>query len=216
MTTQQTQPFVENPPPPLLPSDTLENRLSNWSTMRTYIDTIGDRLGMGIDEGVKDTIVALNLNGIETSQSCEGHLDRAIAAPWIDISVKQTSELTILHSQADLALNRAEQRELEGADEKELDSLYSEYHRLSKEAGKAQIELVKKASALLSEFYAERKVTYDQMLVIQLQGRGGRIQPNGTPVQEIRDEAERTENLRLYQQEMAQFTEFLKKKYLGN
>ena len=56
-----------------------------WENKRKEIEGWGDRLGKGIDEKVKDTVVAFNLLEIPTSSSCEGHLDHGTLAPWIEI-----------------------------------------------------------------------------------------------------------------------------------
>jgi hypothetical protein len=44
-----------------------------------------DGLDMRVDRGILDTVVAINLKGIPTTSSCEGHLDHAYPAPWVDI-----------------------------------------------------------------------------------------------------------------------------------
>ncbi|MEK7120281.1 MAG: hypothetical protein AAB824_01945 [Patescibacteria group bacterium] len=45
-----------------------------------------DRLGMPIDKNIKSLVVALILNGFITYQSCEGHTDHSMGAPWVDIA----------------------------------------------------------------------------------------------------------------------------------
>src|SRR5206468_3667524 len=44
-----------------------------------------DKLGYEIEPGIFDTVVGLNALGINTSQSCEGHVDRGRITPWIDV-----------------------------------------------------------------------------------------------------------------------------------
>jgi len=39
----------------------------------------------GIEQGIKDTVVALNVFGIETVNSCEGHNNHGRIAPWVSI-----------------------------------------------------------------------------------------------------------------------------------
>ncbi|GAC1392369.1 MAG: hypothetical protein NVS4B11_20110 [Ktedonobacteraceae bacterium] len=43
----------------------------------------GDRQGNGIDPLIVPVVVGLNLSGIRTIQSCEGHLDSGFAYPWV-------------------------------------------------------------------------------------------------------------------------------------
>jgi len=50
--------------------------------------TVTDGLGKEIDQGIFDTVVALNVLGIPTRQSCEGHLEWGTGAPWVDIQAK--------------------------------------------------------------------------------------------------------------------------------
>lgn len=48
-----------------------------------------DRIGGEMDPGIIETVAALNLHGIPTSGSCEGHLDHGIPSPWIDVVAEQ-------------------------------------------------------------------------------------------------------------------------------
>lgn len=43
----------------------------------------GDRQGREIDPLILSVVVTLNLVGIPTCQSCEGHLDHGLAYPWV-------------------------------------------------------------------------------------------------------------------------------------
>lgn len=51
-----------------------------------------DRLGYEIDRGIKETVALLNLLNFPTSASCEGHIDRGIPVPWIDIEAENKPE----------------------------------------------------------------------------------------------------------------------------
>ncbi|MGH7157235.1 MAG: hypothetical protein ACREGG_03960 [Candidatus Saccharimonadales bacterium] len=54
------------------------------------VNEISDNLGMPVDEAIKVPVAALWANGIHTTGSCEGHLDRALAFPWVDIEAKES------------------------------------------------------------------------------------------------------------------------------
>lgn len=56
-----------------------------WKQMTTELSQITDNKGLGIDKGIMNTVVALSVHGINTRQSCEGHLENGTGAPWIDI-----------------------------------------------------------------------------------------------------------------------------------
>lgn len=49
------------------------------------IEGITDRLGKSIDPKIKLLVASLNMWGIETKASCQGHKDRKPGHPWIDI-----------------------------------------------------------------------------------------------------------------------------------
>lgn len=62
-----------------------------WQEDKIIVDNITDRLGIHIDEGIKDTVIAFRLLGFETTQSHEGNMDR-VAYPYIDISTSKSHE----------------------------------------------------------------------------------------------------------------------------
>ncbi len=43
-----------------------------------------DKLGKGIDEGIKDTVIFLNALDLPTSDSCEGHIERGLPVPYVE------------------------------------------------------------------------------------------------------------------------------------
>lgn len=203
--------FIPLHAPELLPATTKEQKESNWRAMTAYVDNVGDRLGLPVDEGIKESVVALNVFGINTSGSCEGHLDRGIAAPWIDVQAKKTREGEALKQQADALFENAETREKEGAPPEELDQIYKEYHRLRKEIKRPDLEEVKKLMQQLIDFYADRKVPFDTQLTIAQ----GRLQSQGAILQEIADLSTKEQQLHAFQEEMRAFTIFLKDKYFA-
>lgn len=75
---------------------TLEEKHAAWDSKRREIDEIGDKLGRGIDEGVKETVVALNMLGFNTTGSCEGHFDRLYLTPYIDFAAPDRPETTFI------------------------------------------------------------------------------------------------------------------------
>lgn len=54
-----------------------------YAAMCERVSTFTDRLGTPVDPGIFETVVALNLLGLPTFQSCEGHLDHGSAYPWV-------------------------------------------------------------------------------------------------------------------------------------
>ncbi|HZO75528.1 MAG TPA: hypothetical protein VFB60_25210 [Ktedonobacteraceae bacterium] len=58
---------------------------ASWEEGCQAVEQFTDKLGLGIDSGIFETVVALNLLRIQTVQSCEGHLDHGYAYPWITV-----------------------------------------------------------------------------------------------------------------------------------
>ena len=50
------------------------------------LNKLADRLGCGLDEGIKETVALLQLLGFPTISSCEGHSDHGNPAPWVMFS----------------------------------------------------------------------------------------------------------------------------------
>jgi len=171
-----------------------------------------DKLGKPIDAGIFDTVIALNLFNIHTTQSCEGHLDYGIAAPWVEIQSPETDELSSLRTSAHKLADTIETLEYEDRPDEELAPLYQEIQRLDREVRRPQLEELQKVMRLLTEFYQNKQVPYDRLLTI----RGNRIEAQGAPFQAIIAPEERNQKLLAYQAEMKAFTTFLKNKYLSS
>lgn len=57
-----------------------------WEQKLKELEEVTDSLGEPIEKGTIETVAALNLLGIPTSQSCEGHTKDGLAAPWVMIA----------------------------------------------------------------------------------------------------------------------------------
>lgn len=70
---------------------------ATWAEACTAVETFTDRLGMPVDAGIFETVVVLNLLGLQTFQSCEGHLDHGCAYPWVTLNdVERNRQFTQL------------------------------------------------------------------------------------------------------------------------
>src|SRR5437763_8152511 len=58
---------------------------ASWSEAEASVSTFTDRLRTPIDAGIVETVVVLNLLGLQTFQSCEGHLTDGSAYPWVTL-----------------------------------------------------------------------------------------------------------------------------------
>jgi hypothetical protein len=70
-----------------------EEKLNVWNQKSREIEIVRDKKGKGIDGGIKDTVIALSLLDINTTGSCEGHIDWGKGGPYIDIEAKESAEL---------------------------------------------------------------------------------------------------------------------------
>jgi hypothetical protein len=72
------------------------NKQEKWGQALSDIDGITDSLGEHVDSKVKETVVALNLLGVHTTASCEGHVDEkegnGLPFPWIDVAAPHELE----------------------------------------------------------------------------------------------------------------------------
>lgn len=62
-----------------------DQKLGESTRVRAEVERIVDKLGMPVDEAIKEPVVALLANDFPTSGSCEGHLDRGLPYPWVEI-----------------------------------------------------------------------------------------------------------------------------------
>jgi hypothetical protein len=112
-----------------------------WSEVEEKFKHVADRLGRPIDDGIFNTVVALNVLGISTRMSCEGHLDHGLPYPWVGIEY-QTQPAT--------------KQETPEEKEQRNRSILLAQHKLF---------------LYLSEFYSNRTVSYDRIIALHQLGR---------------------------------------------
>lgn len=193
-----------------------------WEELSQKVDTWTDRLGKPIDPGIKEVVIALNLLGIPTRQSCEGHLDWGLPYPWVDFEIDaveirnryleiyeqaQKEESSLKEKHPHLSLD-----ELDDLPEmKFINALHMERFKLSEELEKQEQELLKPLYSYLEQFYQSRPHPYDLMLVVIR----NRLQSIGGERQAIRSDSEKMDMLMKYRQEMKDFAVFLKNKFFN-
>jgi hypothetical protein len=187
--------------------------------VKSEFSYVTDSLGLAIDPGILDTVVALNVLGVNTFQSCEGHSDLGTGAPYIDIEAKRTPELEMLENQATTDFQEAAAA-LKGISltqeiPDQIQQLYAQAHQLKAEASKPHLQERQKAMNYLDEFYKDRQVPYDRRLIIVPLFEFGesRIESQGADLQRIAPQDVKERKLQEYQGEMREFTLFLKEKY---
>ncbi|OHA41235.1 MAG: hypothetical protein A3H73_01925 [Candidatus Taylorbacteria bacterium RIFCSPLOWO2_02_FULL_50_120] len=60
--------------------------------IKQEVENIGDRLGRPIDEGIKEAVVMFKANELSTSDSCEGHIERGLPVPYVEVSAPNEPE----------------------------------------------------------------------------------------------------------------------------
>lgn len=168
----------------------------HWQETVLLVGKIRDNLGKEIDPGIKETIVALAVLGIETARSCEGHIDWGTEAPYVDVESKEALDLKI-------RLKEAKDSE-------------AELQRIKEEIKQKNLKEREKVMSYFSDFYKERNVPYDRRLIINSMALGlSRIESQGASLQKIRSEEIKKAKLQEYQGEMKMFTDFLKERYFS-
>lgn len=174
-----------------------------------------DRLGMPIDDGIFELVVALNLLGVNTRQSCEGHLDHGTFAPWVTFTTPGIDERykQVAQAMEEAARVRKERKlSLEASQE-----VYAPAHRLREEADAVHALDMCRVIELLARFYAHHFVPYDTTLIVHSRGPGTSVlESQGARLQIIRAPEIRESKLQEYQREMRAFTTFLKEYFFNN
>lgn len=212
----------------------VKQKLSVWDAKRQEIEGITDKLGRGLDEGIKETVVAFTMNGLNTTASCEGHLDHGDPTPWIDIGapgephIRFNDEIAIFQQVADEHGISVE--EMRRSQTEETRNAWNEAMQKSWENGETPEHQIwrdetrkqgLKVKALLDEFYANREVPLETRLyATQMTDEGGWTVMGGTIDDYYADRSarspEETATLLLTRQaEMRAFTDFLRQKYLA-
>jgi hypothetical protein len=181
--------------------------------MSAELSQMTDGLGKGIDKGIIDTVIGLNVLGITTRQSCEGHVDWGTGAPWVDVEATGP-KVEELEQKAREAWEVAENAERQHATEDELQKVFGEAHRARREERVEHLKVAKKMLTYLDEFYTNRQVPANQRLVLTY--HASRLESQGAAFQDLAEPDVKQQKLLKYQAEMKAFTEFLKEKYYAD
>lgn len=206
-------------------------KMRTWEHVAASVDKMGDRLGLGIDEGIRETVIAFNLSGIQTDSSCEGHLGSGLLFPWVGFSAPDEPEERF-EGEKDLAkaiaLSRgvSEEDVVRARDEeawkewrmacfdKQETSAYKKWRE-------ENVKMAKRAEDLLGEFYRNHTPNPGNHLVVNDYGRSIRVHADSEhalrPLPEKNfSESERRTYLALQdgaRAEMRMFTKFLRERY---
>jgi len=209
----------------------LHKKIALLNKLRKKVDKITDALGMPVDEGIKEAVIMFNAVGLYTSASCEGHLDRGLPAPWIDVEApnepkeRYVGEKEIFRKVARKYNLKVEELRrgynIEALEEAGREIVKNEETKEYKIWRKENQKLLKKAKKFLEEFYKNRKVEPDIKLEIEIFGNGSFRIHNGGKYYKLVNDLSRKEKrevkkmLKKFREEINAFTEFLKNKYFS-
>lgn len=214
-------------------ADKSNPRQEKWDNVSNEVKKTIDTLGHHIDENIKETVVALNVYDINTSGSCEGHIDWGTGAPWVEISASDEPEEIYVNEKT--ALERvARENNVTVDDLKKEDGYEKLYREAMEECAKngemkeiitwqeenEKLKLV--MENIISDFYKNRDVPEDIKIKFRDIGGWGSFRIySGTDEDYDRDFEKMNEKekkdlgkrLEKYQKEIADFTKFLKDKF---
>lgn len=172
------------------------------------VEHITDGRGLKIDNGIKESVIVLKLIGLETGDSCEGHIDRALPYPWVDIVAPARNNARYL----DLQKKYKEERFLTPSE-------IEEGLLLNAKIIEEEKEIENHLKNLLDEFY---KNSDSEKIIIKKYASWHRILPIGFEKfgtikrgEELieSEKQRRTEFLERSREEMGRFVSFLDKKF---
>jgi len=183
-----------------------------YQEMSAYVSNLTDKLGMPIDSGIFETVVVFNLLGLQTFQSCEGHMDHGCPYPWVMVIDNERSRI----------FNRMWMRvcELEKhakvAQIKEAYDCYLSadiYLRVLMVKWEAEDAVFEHITQMLDGFYASQleQTNPARLLVKRLHPGTYRIEPGFTWTAKELPECFKASYLERGQEEMQAFTNYLKR-----
>lgn len=179
----------------------------SWNDMKNKMDLEVDGCGMSIDKGIERCVIAFNLIGLETVQSCEGHTDWGCPYPWITIQVQDYMKNTKdLKEEYKAVLPKALNGDRE-AQEKRL-SLQKQIRQRFYHSDEMKLVV-----SLLSEFYQNRQNPYEVTLYTWQLEDQIRIEPITNFVANGMSDEDIAKWLPKYQAEMDAFTQFIIDRY---
>lgn len=185
-----------------------------YQKMHEQVATFTDKLGMPIDPRIFETVVALNLLGLRTFQSCEGHLDHGCPYPWVTVINEERSR-TFNHMW--LSVCELEEQAKASRTATAYDSYLCADIELRALLVKWEAEdlVFERITELLNAFYVEqeRQTNPARLLVRRMHPGTYRIEPGfSLVVKELPDDLKAT-YLARGQAEMQAFTTSLKRQW---
>ncbi|OIO32937.1 MAG: hypothetical protein COZ49_03520 [Candidatus Yonathbacteria bacterium CG_4_10_14_3_um_filter_47_65] len=159
-----------------------------WDKKLVEIDELADRLGLGVDEKIKEPVAAFLINEFTTSSSCEGHVEEegrhGALFPWVEIYASEPEGW----------------KEATGEKKEEIEQAWTVRN----------LEQQQKMMSILAEFYQGRETPFDARLVFDPIGAFGgfRVQSFGAEMMKLLPVTEQHKKRELYRREINDFAFF--------
>jgi hypothetical protein len=166
-----------------------------------------------VEPDIVETVVVLRECGITTPSASMGVLERPPYAPWVRI---YRTDLDEEEKRVWQAWEEAQkQNELKQLPQDEIHRLFSRYHEMRKVLISKHLQERSILLEHLITFYAERQVPFDRILILRDMQYSATLESQGAQFQLQASPQERQRKLIEYQQELRQFTNFLKQIYFS-
>lgn len=174
-----------------------------WNNMKSEVlKSASEFENEKMEEGIMDTVVVMNLLGINTMESCEGHVDKEKPYPSVIFGSKKHSQF---YSKEVNEIN-TKYRNVKG------DS--PEYRELLESTKEESSNLKNKVQILLDEFYSGKEWSpYHYGISVFTKDSMYILAPVGLENTENNSIENKRTILDLSRKEMNNFTEFLKNKF---
>lgn len=194
-----------------------------WDFMAQEVESRVNALEMLISDEIKETAIILNLLGLRTVQASWGNLKDEHAYPWISFESRDELEFNkqlddvcerLADEEESLMINHNISPSTEMLDQPEaaaFNQLFAEYSAMLDKRVKIQYRALLPLQELLKDFYETRPIHYDY--VLRITPHSMRLESSGAAWQLIRSDEERAAYLQAYQNEMQDFTAFLKERF---
>ncbi len=207
------------------PNNNFEKQ-KEWDETTRKVESITDDLGKPVDSQIKETVAAFMVNDLDTSGSCEGHLDRGRPYPFIHVDYKLDSpellqEITVFREK----MNTKGYENFQDIPEIDKD-MYNQFIALVDKTASHKNEVQSKIDSLLKMFYTTHQpVSKDALLRVWEGGSFFEISPiSGAGIgkknwerfeekEKIMSSQLREQYLKNSQNEMKAFTMFLKQQF---
>ncbi len=185
-----------------------------YQEMHERVATFTDKLGMAVDPGIFETVVVLNLLGLHTFQSCEGHLDHGVPYPWVTVMDEEQERL---FNRRWLAVCQLEEQAKEAGTQEAYDRYLAADVQLRLVMARSEQEspLYRRLTSLLDTFYLHSVTPDPTRLVVRRFKSPGRyrIEPGFAEALESIPETLKGHYLARGQAEIQAFTSSLKRQW---